>query len=391
MKGCQKTATTTVSVRKALVATANIFPLSVCSGTGQTVTLTATANGGNPTPTPSSYTYTWSGSPGGILGAGSQITITPTTPTTYTVSVSDGNCPRDTFAVTQVVAYPPPSAPIMAVKSDCEPNMGAVTLDVNLASGVNINNPTFKWSINGKTSTSQVYTAAYAYNPNNNVTDSTVYVADLEVTSNYTTPDNRSCKNKNDALKSFSVYQVPKVRVDNVQSSVTELKPDADFYCNSEPGSYSKISNYVWDFGDGRSDSSRITNYMSHTYAPQLAPYDGMVTVTSSHGCVSTAPLHQVIEPVTEFWIPDAFTPNGDGKNDTFGGTGVNVKEYEMYIYDRWGNMIFYSHDIEQKWDGKAHSGSDIAQQDVYIYKIIVTDYNGKKLKPFTGRVTLIR
>jgi len=59
--------------------------------------------------------------------------------------------------------------------------------------------------------------------------------------------------------------------------------------------------------------------------------------------------------------------------------TGLEQEGYEFYIYDRWGTEIFNTTSPLQGWDGRANSGTDIAQQDVYVWKLILTDVFEKK------------
>ena len=61
-----------------------------------------------------------------------------------------------------------------------------------------------------------------------------------------------------------------------------------------------------------------------------------------------------------------------------------------MYIYDRWGDLIFESTSLDEPWNGKANNGKDLAQQDVYIWIVEAKDHNQAKHK-FVGQVTLIR
>ena len=88
--------------------------------------------------------------------------------------------------------------------------------------------------------------------------------------------------------------------------------------------------------------------------------------------------------------IPNAFSPNGDGINDEFYGKGDYVKDFEMMIFDRWGNLIFFADDINKHWDGIANHGKEMAQQDVYVYTVKITDANDKKHK-YTGTVTIVK
>ena len=97
-----------------------------------------------------------------------------------------------------------------------------------------------------------------------------------------------------------------------------------------------------------------------------------------------------MIEPDFMFYIPNAFTPDGDGINDSFIGQGMFVNEFEMLIFDRWGNLIYKTDDITKPWDGKANSGNESAQMDVYIYLIKVTDFKLTK-HSYRGTVTLVK
>ena len=61
-----------------------------------------------------------------------------------------------------------------------------------------------------------------------------------------------------------------------------------------------------------------------------------------------------------------------------------------MSIFDRWGNLIFYTDDIDKPWDGKANHGEEIAQADVYVYIVKIVDFNKRK-RNYNGIVTLVR
>jgi gliding motility-associated-like protein len=96
------------------------------------------------------------------------------------------------------------------------------------------------------------------------------------------------------------------------------------------------------------------------------------------------------IGPEFTFYIPNAFTPDGDGTNDFFFGTGIGIVQYDLTIFDRWGNLIFHSEKLEDQWNGKANNGSDISQQDVFVWKVKLTDIFGKK-HHYMGTVTLVK
>ncbi|MGB3948992.1 MAG: PKD domain-containing protein [Bacteroidia bacterium] len=142
-----------------------------------------------------------------------------------------------------------------------------------------------------------------------------------------------------------------------------------------------------WDFGDLQ--SSILESPESHTY-PDTGTYLITLITATQYGCYDTAYQTVVVEPETVFYVPNVFSPNGDGINDTFYGKGLFVTEYEMRIFDRWGDEIFYTNNIEIPWDGRSNYGKEVAQQDVYIYQITLKDINRKK-RDYTGIVTLVR
>jgi len=96
------------------------------------------------------------------------------------------------------------------------------------------------------------------------------------------------------------------------------------------------------------------------------------------------------IEPQYTLYIPDAFSPNGNSINDVFLAKGNDVKDFEMYIFDRWGMQLFHSTDINNGWNGRATATGNICQEDTYVYLIIVHDSKGKK-HSYTGALNLLK
>lgn len=89
-------------------------------------------------------------------------------------------------------------------------------------------------------------------------------------------------------------------------------------------------------------------------------------------------------------YVPNSFTPDGDGTNDLFLPVlnGIDPANYELLIFNRWGEIIFTSNNIAEGWDGK-HKGV-MAQQDVYVWKIKARDALRVIDKEFVGHVTLL-
>ncbi len=142
-----------------------------------------------------------------------------------------------------------------------------------------------------------------------------------------------------------------------------------------------------WNFGD--QDTTSIQHPLPHTYA-DTGTYRITLIASTLYNCIDTTYQTIFIEPDFIFYIPNSFTPNDDGINDIFMGKGIFIKEYEMMIFDRWGNLIFYSDDALKGWDGTANHGTETAQQDIYVYKISITDFNKRK-HSYKGKVTLVR
>lgn len=162
--------------------------------------------------------------------------------------------------------------------------------------------------------------------------------------------------------------------ITNPVISITDLSTGAD--------------HWNWNFGDG-SDTSSVLSPSPYTYA-DTGTYVVTLITSTQYNCIDTAYQTVIIEPDFLFYIPNAFTPDGDGINDSFSGRGIFIKKYEMTIFDRWGNLIYKTDDIDKPWDGKANHGGEIAQAEVYVYVVEAIDLKDRKHK-YKGIVTLLR
>ena len=79
------------------------------------------------------------------------------------------------------------------------------------------------------------------------------------------------------------------------------------------------------------------------------------------------------VNPELYLYIPNAFTPNDDGLNDSFGALGHGVKDYHLVIYNRWGQLVFESSNINNQWDGTFQGVKSPA--GIYIYNIQAEGY----------------
>ncbi|HTB05993.1 MAG TPA: gliding motility-associated C-terminal domain-containing protein, partial [Bacteroidia bacterium] len=119
-------------------------------------------------------------------------------------------------------------------------------------------------------------------------------------------------------------------------------------------------------------------------YCPHL-------TVTNKYGCVDSITQCIVIEPFFTLYIPNAFSPNGDGVNDIFTAKGTYVCEFQMYIFDRWGMQLFYTEDMNRGWDGTVNGGQNVEQEDTYVYLIYAVDCIEHKKHSYIGKVSIVK
>ncbi len=155
------------------------------------------------------------------------------------------------------------------------------------------------------------------------------------------------------------------------------------------------ITGTFWTFGDGGTSSNRDP---SHTYG-EIGTYPVTLLVVDVNGCSKIAEAQIEITPVYDIEAPNVFTPDPDGggsggynpwdlSNDVFYPFIRYVKDYRMRIFNRWGEIIFESNDIQKGWDG--HYRGQLSPQDVYVYQLWVRFVDGKE-KQVLGDLTLLR
>jgi len=141
---------------------------------------------------------------------------------------------------------------------------------------------------------------------------------------------------------------------------------------------------YNWDFGDG--NTSANTN---PTYAfIATARNNVCLTAKNSLGCADTTCqiIPSLVSPLVD--VPNAFTPNGDGNNDQVFVRGFGIAKMDFRIYNRWGQMVFRSQNINSGWDG--YYLSRLQPMDVYAYFLEVEFSTGEKVSR-KGDITLLR
>ena len=164
--------------------------------------------------------------------------------------------------------------------------------------------------------------------------------------------------------------------------SATELgDSNWSFQARTDPEEGNELE---WDLGDGTIIQNQTQ--VSHQYGDIEAHWVYLYMVTEE-GCTAVDSV-QTTPPSATIYFPNAFSPNKDDINDTFGGEGALLDRYELYVFDRWGGIIFQSSDMAVRWDGTM-DGEEV-MNGVYQYKYLVKGLK-MPLKQGFGHVVLVR
>ena len=153
--------------------------------------------------------------------------------------------------------------------------------------------------------------------------------------------------------------------------------------------STNSISNF-WNFGfTGLGSTSSTISPCPIIFPNQKEDtYPIKLIVINQFGCIDSVTINVVLLNGNVLYIPNTITPNGDNLNDAFLPIMTGVEQYELTIFNRWGEKIFTTSDQKTGWDGKHEEL--IAQQGVYIYKIRIKNKSGE-VSEINGHINLIR
>ncbi len=351
----------TVTVRPPLTVKAGP-PASICPGSSATIV--AIASGGD-----SVYYYSWA--PDGATT--SSIQVSPVVTTTYTVIVSDAcGTPVAKDSVT-ITVLPLPVVNLVAdTLQGCYPLCVDFTNKTTVAGGTIA---TSSWTFGDGTSSTNA-------DPNHCYNEPGVFTVSLTVTSS------NGCSASKTINNYITAYSHP-VADFSLSPQPTDINNPTIYFTDHSTDAYG-IVNWLWQFGDG-SDSTGVIKNPQHTYK-DTGSYCANLQVINEHGCVADTTECLYIEPFFVIYVPNAFTPNNNGTNDLFTAKGVGILDYNMWIFDRWGQQLYHTTDIYGGWNGIVQNGASgqQAQEDTYVWLIEVTDVFHKNHR-YVGKVTLIR
>lgn len=315
----------------------------------QSTTITVTASGGNPN---NSYTYTWSN--GGFPV--NTNTSTPGSTTTIYVETSDGcSTPQIDSALIEVL--PPLVVDVTTSGLLCSGAPGFASADVLTAGTYEITwNNTSSESVDVPAGTVLDLTITDLIN--GCIWDSVVTVpSHPPVVANFSVSPATDCINLTDA------------------SSVTFL----DLSQNATQGQWNFGGDVVFPYTTGQS--------IIHSFST-AAVYSVTLTVQNNFGCSDEMTMDICIQPDVPIFIPDIFSPNGDGSNDILYVRGIGISRMEFHLYNRWGEEVFTTNNPEVGWDG-VHRGLP-ALSGSYFYTLSATMGDGSR-QNLQGEIALIR
>ncbi len=308
--------------------------------------------GVQPTGGSGQYTYLWTTN-GVLSGIEDSLLVNPGSTSTYTITVTDfcGNSIQDTIHYT--ILSPPLVLQMNGPFEICPGD--SVNLLVSPSGGY----------------------GDYYYNWSTTASTPQITVAP-QVTTSYFVQVSDECQ-------TFTTAATATVQV---------VKPMANFYILTQApmqGLPVQLENasmnawsYTWSFGDG--NGSFLVN-PTHTYA-QPGPYEITLIATDQKGCIDSISKWIEIAPERYIYLPNSFTPDDDGLNDYFYGRFTGLMSARFYIYNRWGDEVFFSDELNFVWDAK-FEGIPV-QDGTYTWYLIYEIEKGI-YEDLSGHVNVIR
>jgi len=429
MNGCVSTSPA-FAITVHPLPTASITQSSeICVGEPTAFNLVFTGTG------PFTYNYTANGVPaiGNAPGASATVTVSPSATTVYAlVSVTDAHCTNAAAGNVTVTVHPLPTPSITGIADICDGETSTFTANAGYVS--------YLWSSGQSTPSITIGTSGtyvVTVTDNNgcaNTAASTLNVHMVPVIA-FTNDSSLSCEetrvhffnqsafdpgsvfawefgdgstgSEQDPFHGYTVsgtYPVTLTITTPYGCTATLSKdveiiiyplPVADFKLDRKEASivqsqitaFDNSQNAVtwsWDFGD----TYKTTGISASHYYSEEGRFIITLEVTNVSGCLSRASQEVYITP---FFVPNAFTPNGDGLNDRFfdGGYLTDLNSYEMTIFNRWGKKVFANSRYNDFWNGRDLSGNPVPE-GTYVYLIKAVTKDNKELS-YEGRVTVVR
>lgn len=300
------------------------------------------------------YTYQWSIVSGQLLGTDSVQSVTPSQTTTYSIEVTDLCGNQQTETINYTISSPPLVITMSAGVEVCPGDSVQISV---IASG-GFGQYYYSWPQTGETSAQ-------------------IWVTPAQTTSYQVIVS--------DECQTFSV---------NGSTTVSVVAPTANFEISSNtlfddiPITFQNTSlngdTYLWYFGDGNSS----TQIHPNNIYDEPGSYIITLIATDDKGCMDSISKPITIEEAYYIYVPNTFTPDGLRFNNTFRVSTVGIRSLQIMIFNRWGQEVFFSEDLDFKWDGTF--GDLFSQDGTYVWKIKYFTNSGRE-ETILGHINLIR
>jgi gliding motility-associated-like protein len=307
---------------------------------------------------------TWSG-PVSIPGGNFDPASDPSGTYTYTVT-APAPCPLATSTVEVTVNQVPQVVPTFTVAPGCVP------VEVTFTSGYS-GPGTCHWDFGNGTDTS-------ACGP-----VSIIYDEPGTYTVQFTADPGNGCGVTVETAQPVQVAAQPTAAFTIVGDNVSTFNPTAAFDNESIGAAW-----FLWDFA-GLGSSSAVDTQFTFPFDVE-ADYPVCLIAYATPTCTDTTCAELLVPANAAVFTPNAFSPDGDRINDDFApvASGVDPSDYEFFIVDRWGKLVFSTRDPALRWDGNLDGGIP-APVGVYVWKLTVKDAISGNRAEYMGHVTLVR
>lgn len=348
-------------------------PLTVISGPAQAICpgdeteIFAEISGGNGGP----YNYEWTDPSGNVVGTMDTIVVAPLATTTYTITATDGCESSSQTATTEVIFDALPDVLFSVDESAiCTPATFQLTND---------SDPLLVDKVYWKISDGQSFDLLDTVDVE--IKKSGLYNVQLTVV----TPN--GCIDSATTVGMLTVYPKPRVDFSYIPKPVTILNTKVQFQ-NATYGA----AHYDWNFEGGTPDYSSLEDPTIQFPEGVKDSYDVTLIATSEFNCIDSVMKTIDVEPEVLIFAPNAFTPDGDEYNNVWKPevSGVNIYGVTIQIFNRWGEMVWESHNLDYGWDGTYGAGGQMVEPGVYIWKIEASDRITDNKYEWNGQVNVI-
>lgn len=362
--GCTSpTASINVTVRAPLTGTISAFD-TICPGYNTNLSATVVGGIGQP------YSFVWSDGSTFTGVPNHTINVGPAATTNYTVTITDG-CESTPLVMTTNVRVAPLPVPAVTVLNpvQCEPAI----FDIVNSTDPALSQYTY-WLVNGD----------QQFLNQDTITTTELWAGEYDVQLIVTSFE--GCVDSTTWLELLSVDPKPKADFKYSPNPVLMFNTQV-LFTNYSFNGYT----YQWFFEDGVPSQSTQTNVQVLFPDGVEGRYDVTLIATSELGCVDTMEHELIVYPEVLIYAPNSFTPDGDEHNQTWRVfmEGVDIYDFELLIFNRWGEVVWESRDIEVGWDGTY--GGKIMPQGTYTWIIRTKDLMNDAKYTYDGHLTLLR